>query len=101
MYLKRARMSTVFGYSAHRTDSAAVAIFKDAWGETEKRALEQIEILDIKPETELVETGNDYIHTHHYEIHSSFFDSFIAKFPRQSCEKIFAMASNCEYQIWP
>lgn len=96
-YLKGAFMLTIFGYSAPKTDSAAVAIFKDAWGETEKRALEQIEIIDIKPETELVETWNDFIHTHHYEIHSSFFDSFIAKFPRQSCEKFFDMAFNCEW----
>ncbi len=85
-YLKNAFSVTIFGYSAPKTDVSAIKLLKKAWGQTEERYLEQIEIIDIKSEKELLDTWSDFIHTHHYKVFNSYFDSTIAKFPRRSIE---------------
>ena len=80
---------TVFGYGAPPSDVEAIKLLKNAWGDTEKRQFEQTEIIDIKPEDELADTWSPFIHSHHYEIHDSFFDSTIASFPRRTCECLY------------
>lgn len=89
-YLKKALkdsfMFTVFGYGAPASDGSAVKLLKDAWGDVEDRALEQTEIIDVRDKESLENTWQPFIHTHHYEIHSDFYDSWIAKHPRRSGE---------------
>lgn len=80
---------TIFGYGAPSSDIEAIKMLKKAWGDTEKRPFEQTEIIDIKSENELTETWEPFIHSHHYEIHKSFFDSTIASFPRRTCECLY------------
>ena len=87
-YLRRAFMLTVFGYSAPATDVEAKELLRDAWGNVEDRNMEQIEIID-RPGADhdtLRELWSPFIHTHHYEIHDSFYDSWIAKHPRRTRE---------------
>jgi hypothetical protein len=96
-YLKQAWAVTIFGYSAPKTDVEAIDIMKKAWGETEERNLEQIEIIDIQKEDQLIETWNPFIHTHHYDVHRSFYDSIIAKFPRRSGEALWAQLMECKW----
>ena len=79
-------MVTVFGYSAPSSDGSAVALLKESWGDVESRDLEQIEIIDIRPHDDLLATWNDFIHTHHYETHASFEDSWIRNHPRRTGE---------------
>ena len=90
-YLKNAFSFTVFGYSAPKSDVSAIELLKQAWGKPSKRNLEQIQIIDIKEEEELRETWNDFIHTHHYETHKSFFESSLALFPRRINEAYWAI----------
>lgn len=80
---------TVFGYGAPPSDVEAIKLLKQAWGDTEKRQFEQTEIIDIKNEDELADTWSPFIHSHHYEVHDSFFDSTIASFPRRTCECLY------------
>jgi hypothetical protein len=87
-YLKNAFMVTIFGYSAPKTDVEAVRLLKAAWGEVSDRTLEQFEVI-CRPgadEAALRQTWDPFIHSHHYEIVESFFDSWMALHPRRTGE---------------
>lgn len=81
---------TIFGYGAPASDVEAVALMKEAWGATEKRELEQTEIIDIRSEDDLTQTWNPFIHTHHYDVYAAFSDSLISRHPRRTCEALWA-----------
>jgi len=83
---ERAFMVTIFGYSAPQSDRGAVELLRRAWGRWEKREFEQFEIIDRREEEPLVESWKDFIHTHHYEVHTNFFESWIANHPRRTGE---------------
>ena len=88
-YMRSAYRVTVFGYSAPKSDVAAMEMLRTAWGNWEKRNMEEIEIIDIADE-EIVRTAwNDFIHTHHYSVVKSIFDAAIGQFPRRTCELLF------------
>ena len=82
--LERAFMVTVFGYGAPSSDVAAMDLLRAAWGPKENRELEQFEVIDIKPEDELLATWQDFILSHHYEVHGDIADSWVLKHPRRS-----------------
>lgn len=87
-FLKHCHSFTIFGYSGPKTDVEALALLKKGWGDTRTRNMEQTEII-CKPgadEVELRDNWNDFIHSGHYEIHDSFYDSFLARHPRRSGE---------------
>jgi hypothetical protein len=86
--LENAALVTIFGYRAPKSDVAAIARFKDAWGDWRERNMEQFELIGrpgADPE-KLEETWEDFIHTHHFEVVHDFFDSFVALHPRRSGE---------------
>lgn len=95
--LEQAYMVTIFGYSAPKSDVEAVAMMKKAWGSIDDRKLEEIELIDIRDEEEVIDSWSEFIHTHHYSYHTSFFDSTLAKCPRRTCEATFDRLMNC---IW-
>ncbi len=84
--LKKAFMVTVFGYGAPVSDTASIDLLKNAWGTSESRSMEELEIIDIRKEEELVDTWSPFIHSHHYRVESSFYDSWIANHPRRTGE---------------
>ncbi|KAB6148223.1 hypothetical protein GA398_08175 [Bacteroides xylanisolvens] len=91
-FIASAAVVTVFGYSAPKTDTAAIEIFKDnflKFGEN-VRQLDRIEIIEAPNKTheEIYESWGDFIGmTHgHINIHHSFFDSLLAEFPRRTME---------------
>lgn len=85
-YLKNAYVLTIFGYGAPDSDVEAVRLMKDAWGNIYNRNLEEIEIINTEKEEVLTATWNDFIHTHHYQIATNFYDSWMARHPRRTCE---------------
>lgn len=90
-YLKAAFMFTIFGYSAPTTDVEAVDLLKLGWGTPAERNMEQMEIVN-RPgadHDELEEKWQPFIHTHHFEIHDSFFESWMANHPRRTGEAYF------------
>lgn len=86
--LKSAFMVTIFGYAAPRSDAEAIKLLKNAWGDVESRTLEEIEIIDIKEESELLNVWDQFVHTHHYSVESRFEDSHIFTHPRRSIEAL-------------
>ncbi|HEO6581576.1 TPA: hypothetical protein VBA23_000540, partial [Streptococcus agalactiae] len=66
---------------------------KKAWGNIEDRPLEEVSVIDIVDEETMLNTWKDFIHSHHYRYSNSFFDSYLAKFPRRTCETVFATFS--------
>ena len=80
---------TIFGYSAPVTDIEALSMMKKAWGRIEDRNMEQFEIIDVRSEEDVTESWKDFIHTHHYDYRTSFFDSSLALFPRRTDEAYF------------
>lgn len=93
-YMHNAYMITVFGYSAPKSDVEAVAMMKQAWGKVEERNLEEISLIDIRDEDEVLESWTDFIHAHHYEYSTSFFDSYLGELPRRTCEATFDRLMN-------
>ena len=84
--LEHAFMLTVFGYSAPASDVEAMELISKGWGTAESRNLEQVEIIDVKSPGALRKTWSPLIHTHHYDITNDFFNSWIGRHPRRSCE---------------
>lgn len=95
--MKSAWALTVFGYGAPKTDVEAVRIMKEAWGDKNSRKLEQTEIVDVRDEDDLVRTWSPFIHTHHYDIRRTIYDSYIAQFPRRSGEALWAQLMECRF----
>jgi len=79
-------MVTVFGYGAPSSDRDAVKLLNDAWGDVERRDLEQFEFIDIRKEEELVVTWKPFIHSHHFNVETDYFDSSLALHPRRTGE---------------
>jgi hypothetical protein len=86
--LKATFQLTVFGYSAPVTDVEAFDLLRQGWGEATEREMEQMELIH-RPgadEDQLVERWRPFIHTHHYELHDSFYDSWLGAHPRRTAE---------------
>lgn len=92
--LEVAYMVTIFGYSAPKSDVEAISMLKKAWGNIAKRKMEEIEIVDLRPEEEVIESWQEFIYSHHYSYHNDFFDTTLGRFPRRSCEAMFDMLMN-------
>ncbi len=95
--LEHAYMITIFGYSAPKSDAEAVAMLKNAWGSVDDRKLEEIELIDIRDEEIVRESWDDFIFSHHYTYHTSFFDTTLAHCPRRTCEATFDRLMNCRW----
>ena len=80
---------TIFGYGAPATDVEAVKLLDDAWGTPGERNMEQVEIIDIRPENEVREQWDSFIYSHHYDYASDYFGSVLAHHPRRTSESWF------------
>ncbi|MGA8726296.1 MAG: hypothetical protein WB565_14780 [Acidimicrobiales bacterium] len=99
VYLRACFMLTVFGYSAPATDVEAIALLKTAWGDVNDRALEQTEII-CRPganRDDLRAKWDPFIHTHHYEIVESFFDSWMSVHPRRTGEAYWSQYMEAQF----
>lgn len=84
--LRSAFMLSIFGYSAPKADALAIAIMKGAWGSAEARSLEEIEIISTQSPDDLRESWDEFIHTHHYQMHTDFYESWLGQHPRRTGE---------------
>lgn len=85
-YMKRAGALTIFGYSAPKSDAAAVKLLKEGWGFAERKPTVWVEVIDLKKEGELFSCWKDFTFNAHFSACKSFFDSRIAKSPRRTVE---------------
>ena len=89
-HLQNAFTLTIFGYSSPETDKKAFDLLQKNWKAKSNRELEMVEIIDIKDEDVVINHWKKFIHSHHYHHCSDFQKSRIPKFPRRSCESIYA-----------
>ncbi|MHB8376326.1 MAG: hypothetical protein ACYDEB_05165 [Dehalococcoidia bacterium] len=85
-HLQNAFWVTIFGYSAPRTDQEALGVMQTAWGGGVARPMEQIEIISIDEPDRLRDDWEPFIHSHHYDIVSDFYQSWVANHPRRTGE---------------
>ncbi|MBI3510942.1 MAG: hypothetical protein HY064_09760 [Bacteroidetes bacterium] len=89
MHSSTTKRLTIFGYGAPSSDVEAIRLMSEAWGDPSKRNMEQVEIIDIRPEEEVRKQWDKFIHPGHYDYGTNFFDSVIAHFPRRTSESWF------------
>lgn len=95
--LGKAYLVTIFGYSAPKSDVQAIEMMKKAWGSVEGREYEQIEVINIGDEEEVIKSWEYFIHNHHYDYCTNFFDSSLAKYPRRTCDMLFDTTMMCRW----
>jgi len=88
--LDRALGVTIFGYGAPTSDRAAISMMKAAWNGAREREFETIFLVDVKSETELLETWRSFVYSHHYSIKRDFYDSQLPCTARRSVEALIA-----------
>lgn len=91
--LQHAFILTIFGYAAPVSDREAISIMKEAWWKVRDRKIEQIELINIVPREELLTSWGAFLTRDHYEVRTSFYQSWCARHPRRSCEA-------CWDQLW-
>ncbi len=79
-------MVTIFGYSGPQSDQEALSSMGAAWGPVRNRELEQTCFITIQDRDTVLGNFRDFVHTHHYEIDSNFYNSWIAHHPRRTGE---------------
>jgi len=87
-YLQHAYRVTVFGYSAPRSDEAAIELMHKVWTVHRTNVLAQVDIIDIADESELYSRWRDFIVDNHYGISDSLDISPLSRFPRRTCEAL-------------
>lgn len=85
-HLEYGYMFTIFGYSAPTEDEEARELMLSKWKSNMTLELAEVEIIDVKSEKEIKERWKDFIFSHHSQIYNNFFDSYLARFPRRSCD---------------
>jgi len=84
--LQDAFILTILGYAAPVSDEEAVSVMKEAWHKVRDRQIEQIELINIAPREELLRSWDAFFTRSHYDIRTSFYQSWCARHPRRSCE---------------
>jgi len=88
---------TIFGYSAPQNDVDAVSIMKEIWDKNKTKVLNEVEIIDIKPEEDVRKIWKDFIFSHHYQIYNNFEQSYINNNPRRTCDAFASQTLNAEF----
>ena len=86
--LKQASVLTVFGYSAPKTDIAALKLVKNAWENNRLRGIAEVEFIvgpDAVPE-DVRKAWEPVIGANHYRVFGHFSESSIAHYPRRTGE---------------
>lgn len=83
------KLVTVFGYGAPDTDVEAVRLLDEAYGGHDSRTMEQFEIIDIQDENTVTNRWDNFIHSHHYDYSTDYFNSSLALNPRRTSESYF------------
>jgi hypothetical protein len=90
-------MFTIFGYSGPKTDQEAIKAMQEAWGSKYDRNMEQTEFITHQSEKEINDAWERFIHSHHYEVHDDFCESWIAKHPRRTGEAYFSQYIDSQF----
>jgi hypothetical protein len=95
--LKHTYMVSIFGYGAPTSDASAIALLKEAWGSVDSRSMEEFEVIDVRNEGDLRETWSPFIHSHHYRVENTFYNSWVANHPRRTGEAYINQFLNAQF----
>lgn len=85
----KASIVTFFGYSAPKTDQAAISLLKNKYNEGPIHRFDLVEIIDIENENILKERWKHFVLVKGAQppiYMKSFYESYLAKYPRRSIE---------------
>jgi len=70
--LRHSFMVTIFDYGAPSSDTAAIKLLKEGLGDLAKKKVNQIEIIDIRAQSEVYDAWEPFIeiHNYHSKIHA-------------------------------
>ena len=86
---------TFFGYSAPKSDVAALAMIKKAFRTSPSMKFKQIELIDIKGDA-IKENYKDFIYKEsRVNAYTNFYDTYLAHNPRRSCEVLYSNTMMC------
>ena len=88
--LANAYFVTILGYSAPTTDAAAREIPLDVWSENKTREIAQVELIDIRPEDQLIASWDRFIVRNNYGTGTTVQRAYSSRHPRRSCDALFA-----------
>lgn len=94
--LKYAYQLTIFGYSAPKTDVEARKLMLDDWKKNRMLEFAEVNIIDIRAHDELEKTWDEFLFSHHYGIQGGFFESYLSKHPRRTCDAFAAATLMCD-----
>jgi hypothetical protein len=89
-YLKEAYMLTIFGYSAPDSDALATDLLCSEWTASQVRSLSEVEVINPISEDYARERFSKYIFSNHWKYTDNFYNSWMAKHPRRTCEALWA-----------
>ena len=89
-HLTNAYMLTIFGYSAPPSDTEATSLLSSAWETSKAKPLAETEIINPIVEDLRQKTFSDFIFESHWRSTGNFYDSWISKHPRRTCEALWA-----------
>ena len=89
-YLTNAYMLTIFGYSAPTSDTEATSLLLSAWETSKAKPLAETEIVNPIVEDLRYKTFSKFIFESHWRSTGGFYNSWISKHPRRTCEALWA-----------
>jgi hypothetical protein len=95
-YLKNGYFLTVFGYSAPKTDIEARNLILNDWKSNPTLELAEVEIVDIRPKKEILETWEEFFFNHHFVTTDNIFNSYLFTHPRRSCDAFSSATLMCK-----
>ena len=97
--LANAFMVTVFGYSAPKTDMEAKRAMQEAYKINENNDFNQMTFISTQNEEDVYDSWKSFIYSHHYDVDSDFYDSFLAHHPRRTGEAYWAQNMMAEFPM--
>jgi hypothetical protein len=83
---KAVKRLTIFGYGAPASDVEAIKMMNKAWGTGKRRKDEQVEIIDIRPEEQVLDQWKSFIYSGHTDYANDYFNSSLSWDPRRTFE---------------
>jgi hypothetical protein len=89
LFLEEAFLITIYGYSAPQSDVNAIDLMQKAWDKNTHSEIVSIEVIDIKPEREILSSWSRFNVNDQFGVYkSTFSNSRLSKYPRRSCDAV-------------
>lgn len=90
--LKYGYWLSIIGYRAPESDIGAIKLLNEPWRQNKWRELAEIEIVDVRPRDEVERAWQSFFVRNHYSVFKDWRKLEILRFPRRSCEALYAQS---------